>query len=222
MDDFERSRQDAIRLLCDAHAREELSLDQFESRLERLKQAPNRATLDAILADLQPWDDPLAPPAELVPYPTGQVLRQATSQGLVPVAPAEFVRLTSVFASTKRAGSWTVPLEIQGLVILGELTLDLRDAVFGSDVVDIDVNCTLGSFTLIVPAGTQIENEMEETLSSSTHSTRASRGLEPNGLLVRLRGRAMLASVEIKEKLPAGARGGPMGLLQRLLGKPPG
>jgi len=126
MDDFERSRQDAIRLLCDAHAREELSLDQFESRLERLKQAPNRATLEAILADLQPWDDPLAPPAELVPYPTGQVLRQATSQGLVPVAPAEFVRLTSVFASTKRAGSWTVPLEIQGLVILGELTLDLR------------------------------------------------------------------------------------------------
>ncbi|MGE0552027.1 MAG: hypothetical protein AB7R55_01230 [Gemmatimonadales bacterium] len=222
MDDFERSRQDAIRLLCDAHAREELSLDQFESRLERLKQAPNRATVDAILADLEPWNDPLAPPADLVPHRTGQIRAEHADHGSPPVAPAEFVRLTSVFASTKRAGSWTVPLEIQGLVILGELTLDLRDAVFGSDLVDIDVSCTLGSFTLIVPAGTQIENEIEETLSSSTHSTRASRGVEPNGLLVRLRGRALLASVEIKEKLPAGAKGGASGFLQRLLGKPPG
>jgi hypothetical protein len=98
------------------------------------------------------------------------------------------------------------------------MTIDLRDAVFGSDLVDIDVDVTLGSFTLIVPAGTQVENEIEEHFSGSTHSTRSARGARPNGLLVRLRGRALLASVDVKEKFPTGYVK-PGGFFDKLLGK---
>ncbi|MEZ4455930.1 MAG: hypothetical protein R2882_05140 [Gemmatimonadales bacterium] len=118
-----------------------------------------------------------------------------------------------MFGSTKRAGSWTVPLEVRGL--FSETTIDLRDAVFGADVVDLEVDVKLSSFTLIVPLGTQVENEVEETLSSSTHSTRGARGTSPNGLLVRLRGHALLASIEIKEKARAGQR---LGFFAKLLG----
>jgi hypothetical protein len=103
-------------------------------------------------------------------------------------------------------------------VIMGELTLDLRDAVFDADVLDVNLSLTLGSFTLIVPAGTQVENELEETLSSSEHSTRSARGARPNGLLVRVRGRALLASVEIKERFPTGTARASPGLFRRLFG----
>src|SRR5690606_27102391 len=116
------------------------------------------------------------------------------------VSPAEYLRIASVFGSTKRAGSWTVPLLLEVKVLFGEAVIDLRDAVFGADFVDIDVDVKLGSFSLIVPAGTQVENEIEETLTSSTHSTRSARGARPNGLLIRLRGHAVLSSVEIKER----------------------
>ncbi len=213
MDELERVRHEAVRLLCAAQARDQLTLDDFEGRLERIKQAPNPATLEAIVADLQA-DDPY--PAPLTASTSAPA--RVTGAAYAPVAPAEFLRLTSVFASTRRAGSWTVPLEIQALVALGELTLDLRDAVFDSDVLDIDVSVTLGSFTLIVPAGTQVENEIEETLSSSEHSTRSARGARPNGLLVRVRGRSLLASVEIKERYPTGMDPGKGGFWQRLLG----
>jgi len=213
MDDLEAARQEAIRVLCDAHAREEVSLDQFESRLARLKLAPNRPTLDAILADLDLWTDRAASLAA-VPYRPAAL---EPDEAVEPVAPAEMVRITSVLASSKRAGAWTVPFEIHGLVILGELTLDLTDAAFVSDVVDIDARVTLGSLTLVVPAGTQVENEIEETLASSSHSTKLSRGVDRNGLLVRLRGRAILAEIKIKEKLP-NRLGGGRGLLRRLLG----
>ena len=209
MDDLEPVRHEAIRQLCDAQARDRMTLEDFENRLDRIKTAPNAATIDAIVADLSETG-----PFDLAPR------HPAAAADLVgaPVAPADFVRISSVFASTKRGGSWTVPLEIHSLVILGEMTLDLRDAVFGADVVDIQVNVTLGTFKLIVPAGTQVENEIEETLSSSEYSTRTARGVRPNGLLVRIHGRAVLASVEVKERLPTALKPERLGFWRKLLG----
>jgi len=209
MSDLESARTEAIRILCRAQADDRLSVEAFQSRLEQVNHAPNKATLAAILADL----DEVALPAPVLTnrYPVAV----ADHTDVAPVSPAEYMRISSVFGSSKRAGAWTVPLEIDGMVFFGELVLDLRDAVFGSDVVDINVDVKLGSLELIVPAGTQVENEVEETLSSSSHSTRSARGARPNGLLVRLRGKALLASVDVKEKFPS--KPGKAGFFQRLL-----
>ena len=65
MDEMEPLREEAIRALSAAFATDRLSLDQFESRLVLVHQAPNRATLDAILADLVP-SEPFVAPAGLV------------------------------------------------------------------------------------------------------------------------------------------------------------
>jgi hypothetical protein len=214
MSDLESARKDAVRVLCLAQAQDVLSVEGFETRLEQVHQAPNRATLEAIIADLAP-----ATHAAIVPVTgTARYAVPADHGEIAPVSPAEFLRVASVFASTKRAGSWTVPLEIHGRVLFGEMTLDLKDAIFASDVVDIEVDVMLGSFTLIVPAGTQVENEVDEVLSSSSHSTRNARGARLNGLLVRLRGRVVLGSVEVKEKQPAIAGGGGS-IWERLLKK---
>lgn len=189
MDDLDAARHDAIRLLCAAQAGDRLTVDVFESRLALVKQAPNRATLDAILADL----------ADLPTYtpPMGLV---AAAGRAAPVAPAELLRLVSVFGSTKRAGSWTVPLRLELKIIFGEATIDLRDAVFGADYLEIDLSVTFGQLNLIVPAGAQVENECEERASSSTHSTRSARGANPLGLLIRITGRTLFSSIDIKEK----------------------
>jgi hypothetical protein len=213
MSDLDAARKDAIRILCQAQAHDRLSVEAFETRLDRIRQAPNRSTLEAIVADLDPTGG-----FAVAPFPTATAPAPIEPADVAPISPAEFLRIGSVFASTKRAGSWTVPLETHARVLFGELTLDLRDAIFASDVVDIEVDVVLGSFTLILPAGTQVENEIEETMSSSSHSTRSARGTRLNGLLVRLRGRALFASVEVKEKLPTGAVG-PGSLWEKLLGK---
>ncbi len=217
MSDLDSARKDAIRILCQAQAQERLSVEAFETRLDQVKQAPNRSTLEAILADLEPtgaYTAAIVPASHTARYPA-----PADQTDVAPVSPAEFVRVASVFASTKRAGSWTVPLEIHGRVLFGEMTLDLRDAIFASDVVDIEVDVMFGSFTLIVPAGTQVENEVEEVLSSSSHSTRNARGARLNGLLVRLRGRVVFGSVEVKEKQPSALGSGGGSVWERLLGK---
>lgn len=210
MSDLEIARREAIRVLCQAQANDHLTVEAFESRLDQVRHAPNEATLAAILADL----DDLAFPATIT---NSQHLVQADHPDIAPVSPAEYLRLSSVFGSTTRAGSWTVPLNLDAKVLFGEMTIDLRDAVFGADVIDIHVDVKLGSFNLIVPAGTQVENEVEETLSSSSHSTRSARGARPNGLLIRLAGTAWMGSVDVKEKFPSSHVKG-VSLLDRLLG----
>ena len=195
MDELEPLRREAIRAISSAVASERLPVEQLETRLAMVRDARNRATLDAITADLLPSGGYPAPLPARFPMDHAE---------LAPVAPAEFLRIRTVLSSSKRAGSWTVPLALEAKVVLGELVIDLRDAQFYSDVLDIELDILLGSFTLIVPAGAQVENETDERWSSTTHSTRSSRGAGPLGLLIRIHGRVRWSNVEIKEKRPSG------------------
>jgi hypothetical protein len=104
------------------------------------------------------------------------------------------------------------------MVFAGEITLDMRDAVFGSDVLDIDVSVLMGGVVLIVPPGAQVENECDERFSSSTHSTRSARGASPIGLLIRIGGKVRMGSLEIKEKRPTGEVPEKKGLMRLLAG----
>lgn len=202
-DDLDLLRQEAIRTLSVALASDRLSVEQFENRLALVRQSPNRATLDAILADLVP-SGPFTAPVALV-------RRAHDLPALAPIEPAEVLRIANVFGSSKRAGSWTVPLRLELKVVFGEMTIDLRDAVFCSDVLDIDVHATFSSVKLIVPQGTQVENECEERFSSSTHAIRSGRGraVPSLGLLIRITGRVVFSSLEIKEKAPTGQEPAP-------------
>ena len=210
MDELEPFRQEAIRALSAAVASDRLPVEQLEPRLALVRQAPNRATLDAIVADVLPTGGFLTP-SGLLPVPADH-----TWAG--PVEPAEELRISTIFGSTKRAGSWTVPLHLTLKVFAGEITLDMRDAVFGSDVLDIDVSVLMGGVVLIVPPGAHVENECDERFSSSTHSTRSARGASPIGLLIRIGGKVRMGSLEIKEKRPTGEEPEKKGLMRLLSG----
>jgi hypothetical protein len=212
MDELEPLRQEAIRALSVAVVSDKLTVDQLETRLALVRQAANRATLDAIVADVLPTGGFLAPHAPQ------RVAADHTWSG--PVEPAEELRISTVFGSTKRAGSWTVPLHLSLKVFAGEITLDMRDAVFGSDVVDIDVNILMGGVILIVPAGAQVENDCDERFSSSTHSIRSgARNVSPIGLLIRIGGRVRFGNLEIKEKRPTSEEPPKKGIMKLLGGE---
>ena len=206
MDELELERQEAIRALARGLSAERITVEQFETRLALVRQALNRATIDAIIADLIPTGEYDPPPMAMTPY--GEPVNTFA------IGPAEVLRLSTILSSSKRTGSWTVPYRLEIKVVLGDLTIDLRDAVFFSDTLEIDLDVRLGGFTLIVPVGTQVENETEERWSSTKHSTRSTRGAQPIGLLVRITGRVRWSNVEIKEK----RRPGDPSPLQKLLG----
>ena len=196
MPDFDEVRRDTVARLCQAQAAGLISVEAFEDRYALVRQASSTASLEALVADLQ--DEPETSYA-LVHNDEPITLAEA-----VAVEPAESMRVSAVFGSATRAGAWTVPDYIEILIVAGEVTLDFRDAVFTIDTVVIDVSVTMGELKLIVPPGTQVENECDEVLSNSSHRMRKRMTAPPNGLLVVIRGRVRMGEVSVKERVPTG------------------
>ncbi len=139
-DDLEHTRREAVHALCVAQAREQLSVELFEQRLALVREAPTTAAVWQILGDigdpggddrLQRLDTPLPvdPPAA--------------------VAPLERLRVSAIFSGAKRSGRWTVPLVIEARIRFGNVKLDLRDAWFDSDTVEIEVDAICGALDLV-------------------------------------------------------------------------
>lgn len=219
MTDLESARRDAVARLCYAQASGLLSVEAFEERYALIGEASSVATLDAIVADLDVEDaTPLLPvpirtlPVE--PVDTGGY----TMRGALPVAAASSVRIPAVLGSAVRAGTWTVPEHLEVMCTLGEVKLDFRDATFSTDTIVIDASVLLGSLTIIVPPGTQIENECEEFMANSSHPRRGKNRAAPNGILVIIQGKVRLGELSVKERPPTGLEPQPLkGFFTRLL-----
>lgn len=227
MTDLESARRDAVARLCLAQASGFLSVEAFGERYSLITEATSVATLEALVADLAIEEEPHLP----VPTSSYELEPITADSGAVTgvdgwrppraVAAASSVRIPAVFGSAERAGTWTVPEHIDVMVMFGEVKLDFRDAVFTTDTVELDISVTLGSLTLILPPGTQVENECEEFMSSSTHPSKGRKGAPPNGILFLIRGQVRLGELSIKERGPSGSEPPRFkGFFQKLFGKP--
>lgn len=197
MTELEEARRNAVAQLCQAQAAGYISVAAFEDRYALVREANSVATLQALIADLV-----ADPPAETLPAVRHQ--DSVETYAAAPVEAAGSLRIPAILGSAVRGGTWTVPEHLAILVVLGEVTLDFRDASFTTDTVYIDLSVTLGSLKIVVPPGTQIENECHEVFSSSTHPRRGRNRVAPNGLLVILSGRVFMGEVKIQERPPTG------------------
>jgi len=227
MTNLETARRDAVARLCLAQASGLLSVEAFGERYSLVGEATSVATLEALVADLELEETAPLPvtmrtgAVDVEPYDSGY----STAQSLA-VEPASSLRIPAVFGSAVRAGTWTVPEHLEVMCTMGEVKLDFRDATFPHDTVVIDVSVTLGSLTLIFPPGTQIENECEEFMASSSHPRRGRKRAPPNGLLIILQGHVRLGEINIKERVPTGEEEPRATAIKsfftKLLGKPQG
>ena len=107
------------------------------------------------------------------------------------------VALHATLGSVKRSGAWAVPrrLEIDGW--MGSVELDLTEAVIDHDVVEIDVDLTLGSVELRLPetASASLDG-ISATAGSVEDKRRAGTAIGRPHVVVT--GRVAVGSVEVK------------------------
>jgi hypothetical protein len=202
MESLSHARREAITRLCQAQVDGLISVEGFEERYAMIQQASSRGALDALVADLT-LDD--ATPLPLAGTAADVVLAEDTAARLPAIAGP--VRIPAIVGSATRAGQWIVPDHLEILVVMGELVLDFREALFQTDTVLVDLSVTVGGCQVIVPPGTQVVNECREIFSSSSHPRPKGRPAEPNGIMIVLQGRILLADLKIRE-LGIGGRPG--------------
>jgi hypothetical protein len=120
--------------------------------------------------------------------------------------------VVSFLSSNERQGRWELPRHFRALAVLGNVELDLREAVIGIGVSFIEAVAVMGNIEITVPPDVAVESDGDSLLGSfvvkykGNATPSAATGLKK----VRITGTAYASSVEIIVKGPS------KGMLARL------
>jgi uncharacterized protein DUF1707/cell wall-active antibiotic response 4TMS protein YvqF len=166
-------REQALTLLRDASVDGRLTVEDLAERAELVHAARTREDLAAATTGLE---RAAAPPA-------GTVDRQR-----------------ALLSSLTRDGRWRLAPRTRFSAVLGSVTLDLREAVLPGPDVEIEARAILGSVTVIVPAGVEVDVAGTGVLSSA--DVRVD-GTPPAGApLVRIRHSGLMGSLSVRSRRP--------------------
>lgn len=150
--DFDRDR--VVTVLSDAAADGRLTPAEHTERVERAYQARTLGELAALTTDL---------------------LDQASQ----PIRLDGRRALAGIFGRDGRNGRWVVPDSLPVLAIMGEVEIDLREALLQSGRIVIYATLLFGTVHLIVPDGVSVETSGTAVLTRKI--TRSARQAGPRG-----------------------------------------
>ncbi|MFJ7259309.1 DUF1707 domain-containing protein [Streptomyces globosus] len=194
--DADRDR--IARILADAVAEGRLTQEEHSERLDSLYARKTVAELDLLVRDLP------APASAAGSAPAGAAYAPAyaaTGSGARP-GPAETV--VAVCSSSARKGRWRPPAHTRAVSVMGDISIDLTEAVFEQQVTEIEVACVLGNVEVLVPENVTLRGHGSGVLGNFEVSGNSAGGIDPNAPVVIIRGFALLGNIEARPK--AGAR----------------
>ncbi len=106
--------------------------------------------------------------------------------------------LVSFLGSSKRRGGWRVPRHLRVATILGDVKLDLREAVMADGTTHIEILAVFGSVDIIVPPGVAVESEGDSIFGSFDYAAGGHVPPGPGAPVVRISGTSVFSSIETR------------------------
>lgn len=180
---LERERENAIQLLTDHFAHDNLSLEELESRIERVYRAGSVQAVRELTRDLPTEGEPPAPERRPAPLPAA-------------FAPKE-ERIRSIMASTKRRGIFQVPPELKVVSVMSETYLDFTEAQFGPGVTEIKLRAVMSQVKIILPPGVRVVFQPGTFLSDAADETMDAPPVGSGAPVVRLTGPVIMTDLKV-------------------------
>jgi hypothetical protein len=177
---FKPDREAAVARLTTAFAEDQISLEEFERRVEEVYRAATSVALAKLTADL--------------PAP-------AAAQPVEPDATPVSSRISAMFRSLERASRMVVPRRLEIRATFSNVELDLTQAKFREGRTEISIRAFCSSVEIRLPAGVAVEEEGGTVFGIFAAHT-APLALEPAAHpapTIRLAGRSIFSSVEATE-----------------------
>lgn len=144
-------------VLNTAFAEGRITSDELDERLTAAIGAKTFGDLEPLTSDLMPRT------AQTEQYRTKTVVQPASDEHSAIVDTSrqreDADRIMRFLGDHKRTGAWRLAPHTNVICVLGDVQLDLRDAVMEAHRCEISVNVALGSFKLIVPDGVIVTNK---------------------------------------------------------------
>lgn len=184
-------RHRVAEVLREAAGEGRLDLDELDERLELTFAAKTYADLVPITADLHPVH-PAPPPSSPVPRAGGvPVVGHASS--------------TAIMGDCKRRGVWQVPAHHAAFSLMGSITLDLRQAVLSARETVINASAIMGDVKILIPAHMHAVVEGTPIMGDyGQGKDKVAADLGPDSPTVRVRGLALMGSVQVVRLPPPG------------------
>ena len=192
---MDAAREQAVEVLTEHFSRNVMDMDEFEGLLDSVNRCSTTSELRELLSKLPPLGS-LKSATDLMPALGGPPVVVDADR----VRPRGF--LLSVLSGTTRAGRWIPARKSFALGVLGGISLDFREAVLGAGVTDVNVLAVLGVVEIIVPPEMAVEVDGMAVLGGFEYQTNAPPRTDPNPPILRVRGLAVLAGVNVEVRLP--------------------
>ncbi len=192
---MDAAREQVVEVLMEHFSRNVMDMDEFEGLLDSVNRCSTTSELRELLSKLPPLES-LKSATDLMSAPGGPPVVVDADR----VRPRGF--LLSVLSGTTRAGRWIPARKSFALGVLGGISLDFREAVLGAGVTDVNVLAVLGSVEIIVPPEMAVEVDGMAVLGGFEYQTNAPPRTDPNPPILRVRGLAVLAGVNVEVRLP--------------------
>ena len=189
----DEDRHKVAEILREAAGDGRIDLDELDERLEQTYAAKTYADLVPITIDLPAHNQ--QHPVAKSPAPRREVL-PATSSHNSSIA---------VMGECKRQGAWLVPANHTSFALMGSVTLDLRAATFAERDITITANAIMGEVNVIVDAGTHVVVSGVPIMGEFHQAKdKVAAQLGPDSPIVRVKGFALMASVNVRRLPPPG------------------
>ncbi|WP_327416094.1 DUF1707 SHOCT-like domain-containing protein [Streptomyces sp. NBC_01233] len=181
--DADRDR--IAQILGDALAEGRLTSDEHSERLDSLYAFKTVGELEGLVRDL--------------PAPGGAHAPFATAGPTAPAGgPAETI--VAVCSSSARKGRWRPGAHTRAVSVMGDINIDLTEAVFEQQVTEINVTCVLGNVEVLVPENVTLRGYGSGVLGNFEVRGESRGQSDPQAPVVIVRGFALLGNIEARPK----------------------
>ncbi|WP_405438826.1 DUF1707 domain-containing protein [Streptomyces avidinii] len=181
--DADRDR--IAQILGDALAEGRLTAEEHSDRLDTLYAVKTVGELELLVRDLPAPGGVHASPAYASPA-TG---------------PAETI--VAVCSSSARKGRWRPGPHTRAVSVMGDINIDLTEAVFEQQVTEINVTCVLGNVEVLVPENVTLRGYGSGVLGNFEVRGEGRGETDPQAPVVIVRGFALLGNIEARPKVGA-------------------
>ncbi|MCA9514384.1 MAG: protein kinase [Myxococcales bacterium] len=190
---FEARRDAAVGQLQEAFGQGDLSLSEYDQRVDLAERARDERELQVLVTDLPHLpavvDAPRAPVPAVVP---------AAQAGLA-VPPPKRKRFIAIFSGKDARSKWRVPEHVRAVAVFGGIELDLRRAELTTAVTTFHCTAVFGGINLTVPPGMRVEVDGVGVFGAFDH-VGSDADVADEGPIVRVTGAAVFGGVSVVEK----------------------
>ncbi|MFD3543662.1 DUF1707 domain-containing protein [Streptomyces sp. NPDC058662] len=175
------------RILGDAVAEGRLTTGEHSERLDSLYALKTVGELEGLVRDL--------------PVPDGARVPAAHPADGAPAGPGDYQEtVVAVCSSSARKGRWRPGAHTRAVSVMGDIAIDLTQAVFEQQVTEINVTCVLGNVDIVVPENVTLRGYGSGVLGNFEVSGESKGETDPQAPVVIVRGFALLGNIEARSK----------------------